>query len=81
MPNMDSERRSESKNEHKNNKINPKNVSQKGLTGLTDVLQHPVELVTKLVIRPQQIAVVPCRASGGPGPACCPHTSSDIGDT
>ena len=29
-------------NEHKNNKITPKNVSQKGLQSLTDVLQHPV---------------------------------------
>ena len=29
--------------EHKNNKITPKNVSQKGLQSLTDVLQHPVE--------------------------------------
>ena len=28
--------------EHKNNKITPKNVSQKGLQSLTDVLQHPV---------------------------------------
>ena len=27
---------------HKNNKITPKNVSQKGLQSLTDVLQHPV---------------------------------------
>ena len=30
--------------EHKNNKITPKNVSQKGLQSLTDVLQHPVYL-------------------------------------
>ena len=30
--------------EHKNNKITPKNLSQKGLQSLTDVLQHPVEL-------------------------------------
>ena len=30
--------------EHKNNKITPKNVSQKGLQSLTDVLQHPVVL-------------------------------------
>ena len=29
-------------NEHKNNKITPKNVSQKGLQSLPDVLQHPV---------------------------------------
>ena len=29
--------------EHKNNKITPKNVSQKGLQSLPDVLQHPVE--------------------------------------
>ena len=29
--------------EHKNNKITPKNVSQKGLQSLTDVLQHPVD--------------------------------------
>ena len=28
--------------EHKNNKKTPKNVSQKGLQSLTDVLQHPV---------------------------------------
>ena len=28
--------------EHKNNKITPKNVLQKGLQSLTDVLQHPV---------------------------------------
>ena len=28
--------------EHKNNKKTPKNVSQKGLQRLTDVLQHPV---------------------------------------
>ena len=30
-------------NEHKNNKITPKNVSQKGLQSLPDVLQHPVD--------------------------------------
>ena len=30
--------------EHKNNKITPKNVSQKGLQSLTDVLQHPVDI-------------------------------------
>ena len=29
--------------EHKNNKKTPKNVSQKGLQSLTDVLQHPVD--------------------------------------
>ena len=30
--------------EHKNNQITPKNVSQKGLQSLPDVLQHPVHL-------------------------------------
>ena len=30
--------------EHKNNKITPENVSQKGFQSLTDVLQHPVVL-------------------------------------
>ena len=30
--------------EQKNNKITPKNVSQKGLKSLTDVLQHPVDM-------------------------------------
>ena len=32
-------------NEHKNIKITPKNVSQKGLQSLTDVLQHPVDII------------------------------------
>ena len=33
--------------EHKNNKITPKNVSQKGLQSLPDVLQHPVGTTAK----------------------------------
>ena len=36
--------------EHKNNKITPKNVSQKGLQSLTDVLQHPVCLYIPICV-------------------------------